>query len=85
VPNRPVLVKAKFVYSAEDMAWKTYDYYQLPDHVFLSPNGFVDPSTPSDDTYGVETAGFPLVQDPFSSVDLSSVLVDDSFRNRIED
>ena len=85
VPNRPVLVKAKFVYSAEDMAWKTYDYYQLPDHVFLSPNGFVDPSTPSDDTYGVETAGFPLVQDPFSSVDLSPVLVDDSFRNRIED
>jgi hypothetical protein len=32
----------------------------------------------------VETAGFPLVQDPFSNYDLSPVLVDDSFRNRID-
>ena len=83
VPNRPVLIKAKFVYSEEEKTWKTYDYYQLPDCIFLSPNGFVDPSRPSDETYGVETAGFPLVQDPFSNYDLSAVLVDDSFRNRI--
>lgn len=83
VPNRPVLIKAKFVYSEEEKIWKTYDYYQLPDCIFLSPNGFVDPSRPSDETYGVETAGFPLVQDPFSNYDLSAVLVDDSFRNRI--
>jgi len=83
VPNRPVLVRARFVYSAEEKEWKTYDYYQLPDCVFLSPNGFVDPSRPSDDTSGVETAGFPLVQDPFSGYDLSPVLVDDSYRNRI--
>ena len=83
VPNRPVLIKAKFVYSEEEQTWKTYDYYQLPDCIFLSPNGFVDPSRPSDETYGVETAGFPLVQDPFSNYDLSAVLVDDSFRNRI--
>ena len=83
VPNRPVLIKAKFVYSDEEKTWKTYDYYQLPDCIFLSPNGFVDPSRPSDETYGVETAGFPLVQDPFSNYDLSPVLVDDSFRNRI--
>lgn len=83
VPNRPVLIKAKFVYSDEEQTWKTYDYYQLPDCIFLSPNGFVDPSRPSDETYGVETAGFPLVQDPFSNYDLSAVLVDDSFRNRI--
>lgn len=83
VPNRPVLIKARFVYSEEEHTWKTYDYYQLPDCIFLSPNGFVDPSRPSDETYGVETAGFPLVQDPFSNYDLSAVLVDDSFRNRI--
>ena len=83
VPNRPVLIKARFVYSAEDQTWKTYDYYQLPDCIFLSPNGFVDPSRPSDETGGVETAGFPLVQDPFSNYDLSPVLVDESFRNRI--
>jgi hypothetical protein len=83
VPNRPVLVKARFVYSAEDREWKTYDYYQLPDCIFLSPNGFVDPSRPSDETGGVETAGFPLVQDPFSGYDLSPVLVDDEYRNRI--
>ena len=85
VPNRPVLIKAKFVYSADEKAWKTYDYYQLPDCIFLSPNGFVDPASPGDDTYGVETAGFPLVQDPFSNLDLSPVLVDDSFHNRIDE
>ena len=84
VPNRPVLIKARFVYSGDEKTWKTYDYYQLPDCIFLSPNGFVDPGRPSDETYGVETAGFPLVQDPFSNYDLSPVLVDDRFRNRID-
>lgn len=84
VPNRPVLYKAKFVYSGEDKTWKTYDYYQIPDCVFLSPSGFVNPDNRSENTYGVETAGFPLMQDPFSNYDLSPVLVDDSFRNRID-
>jgi hypothetical protein len=84
VPNRPVIVRAKFVYSADEHMWKTYDYYQMPDCIFLSPNGFVDPGRPSDDTYGVETAGFPLVQDPFSDYNLSPVMVDDTFRNRID-
>lgn len=83
VPNRPVLYKAKFVYSADDKEWKTYGYYQIPDCIFLSPGGFVDPAMRSNDTYGVETAGFPLIQDPFSNYDLSPVLVDDEFRNRI--
>lgn len=83
VPNRPVLVKAKFVYSEEDKSWKQYGYYQLPDCIFLSPGGFVDPSDRSSNTYGVETAGFPLVQDPFSTYDMSPVLVDDEYRNRI--
>lgn len=83
VPNRPVLYKAKFVYSEKDGEWKTYGYYQIPDCIFLSPSGFVDPSNPSDNTFGVETAGFPLIQDPFSNYDLSPVMVDDTFRNRI--
>lgn len=83
VPNRPVLYKAKFVYSADDREWKTYGYYQIPDCVFLSPGGFVDPSMRPNDTYGVETSGFPLVQDPFSRYDMSPVLVDDEYRNRI--
>ena len=83
VPNRPVLYKAKFVYSAAEKTWKTYDYYQIPDCIFLSPSGFVDPSDRSGKAYGVETAGFPLVQDPFSAYDMSPVMVDDSYRNRI--
>ena len=83
VPNRPVLYKAKFVYSAKDQEWKTYGYYQIPDCIFLSPGGFVDPAAPSDNTFGVETAGFPLMQDPFSNYDLSPVMVDETFRNRI--
>lgn len=83
VPNRPVLIKARFVYSEETKSWMTYDYYQVPDCIFLSPNGFVDPNRPSDETYGVETAGFPLMQDPFSGYDLSPVMVDDNYRNRI--
>lgn len=83
VPNRPVLYKAKFVYSALEKRWKTYDYYQIPDCIFLSPSGFVDPSDRSGNAYGVETAGFPLVQDPFSGYDMSPVLVDETYRNRI--
>ena len=78
-----MLYKAKFVYSADDKEWKTYGYYQIPDCIFLSPGGFVDPSMRSKDTYGVETAGFPLVQDPFSVYDMSPVMVDEEFRNRI--
>lgn len=83
VPNRPVLYKAKFVYSADEKEWKTYGYYQIPDCIFLSPGGFIDPTMRSNDTYGVETAGFPLVQDPFSMYDMSPVMVDEEFRNRI--
>lgn len=89
VPNRPVFYKAKFIYSRDAKAWKTYDYYQVPDHVFLSPKGFVDPSVRNEvegDTYGsdgpfsgVQTAGFPLMQDPFGGMDMNAVRL-----NRIE-
>ena len=66
VPDRPVCYKARFIYSKAEGRWKTYDYYQLPDHVFLSPHGFVDPETQ-------ESAGFPLYQNPFSDYDLSAI------------
>ena len=89
VPNRPVFYKAKFIYSRDAGEWKTYDYYQVPDHVFLSPKGFVDPSIRNDsegDSYGsdsgfsgVQTAGFPLMQDPFGGLDMGAVRM-----NRIE-
>lgn len=89
VPNRPVFYKAKFIYSKEAGEWRTYDYYQIPDHVFLSPKGFVDPSirnSTDGDSYGddgpfsgVQTAGFPLMQDPFGGLNMNAVLL-----NRIE-
>jgi len=87
VPNRPVFYKAKFIYSRDAKAWKTVDYYQIPDHIFLSPKGFVDPSVRGEDGVygnsdpfsGVETAGFPLMQDPFGGMDLSPIKL-----NRIE-
>lgn len=83
IPNRPVFYKARFIYSASHGEWKTYDYYQVPDHVFLAPRGFVDPSLrgPDDGTYpGMETAGFPLMQDPFGGMDMRRLRM-----NRIED
>ena len=82
VPDRPVCYKARFIYSKKEQRWKTYDYYQLPDHIFLSPNGFVDPSQP--EAYGVQTGGFPLYQNPFSSYDLSAIHVDENYRNQLQ-
>lgn len=89
IPNRPVFYKAKFIYSRETQEWRTYDYYQVPDHVFLSPKGFVDPSIRNEtegDSYGsdgafsgVQTAGFPLMQDPFGGLDMTAIRL-----NRIE-
>lgn len=81
VPDRPVCYKARFIYSKTEGRWKTYDYYQFPDHIFLSPNGFVDPTDPK--AYGVETAGFPLYQNPFSNYDLSAIHTTPNYRNQI--
>ena len=80
VPNRPVFYKARFIYSKSSKEWKTYDYYQVPDHVFLSPAGFVDPSERKEGYSGVETAGFPLMQDPFGGISLGRVMW-----NRVQD
>ena len=81
VPNRPVMYRATFVYSAADKQWKLYDYYQLPDHVFIGPVGFVDPtnkgilddSRPGNEYKGYETAGFPMFADPFEKTSLEPV------------
>lgn len=83
VPDRPVMYKARFIYSKDEGMWKTYDYYQFPDHVFLSPGGFVDPMD-KDGEYGVETAGFPLYQDPFCKYDLTPVKVTPEYRNQLK-
>lgn len=81
VSNRPVMYRATFVYSASEKQWKVYDYYQLPDHVFIGPVGFVDPtnkgimddSRPGNDYKGYETAGFPMFADPFEKTSLEPV------------
>lgn len=81
VPNRPVMYRASFVYSATDGKWKLFDYYQLPDHVFIGPVGFVDPTNkgimddtrPGNEYRGYETAGFPMFADPFEKTSLEPV------------
>ena len=99
IPNRPVCYKAKFIYSKKTNSWKTLDYYQLPDHMFVGPIGFIDPNNASNSETvdgdeagsqytGLETAGFPLYQDPFSNFDLTPYKFSDSdsynnFHNRI--
>lgn len=83
VPDRPVVYKASFIYSASEERWKTYDYYQFPDHILLSPMGFVDPM--SREAYDVQSAGFPLFANPFSNYDLSPIHVSDNYKNQIQE
>ena len=86
IPDKPVHYRATFIYNATDKKWHTLDYYQLPDHLFVGPVGFIDPQNPSNldinndalgninpnaQFIGYETAGFPMFQDPFSNSDLS--------------
>lgn len=81
VPNRPVMYRATFVYSVSAGQWKLYDYYQIPDHVFIGPVGFVDPTNkgimddarPGNEYKGYETAGFPMFADPFEKTSLRPV------------
>lgn len=85
IPDKPVCYRATFVYSSAEKRWMVLDYYQLPDHVFVGPIGFIDPQSPSNPDInnelmginpnasfiGYETAAFPLFQDPFSSTNLT--------------
>lgn len=91
IPDKPVCYRATFVYSKARETWMLFDYYQLPDHIFLGPVGFIDPNNPANldinaDTIGdinpnaafigYETAGFPLFQDPFTTTRLTPYRVD---------
>lgn len=86
VPDKPVCYRATFKYSEADQKWCLFDYYQLPDHIFVGPVGFIDPQNPANldindevigninpnaMNIGYETAAFPMFQDPFSNVDLT--------------
>ena len=96
IPDKPVVYRATFVYSATQNTWLTYDYYQLPDHVFVGPVGFIDPQNPGncdvnglndinpDATHlGYETCAFPTYVDVFSNPDLSPYKSSDgTFYNR---
>lgn len=88
IPDKPVCYRATFMYSKMEGKWITLDYYQLPDHIFMGPVGFIDPQNPGNlelnnevvgdinpnaQNIGYETGAFPLFQDPFSDTDLSPV------------
>ena len=97
IPDKPVCYRVTFIYSAEEKRWMVLDYYQLPDHIFVGPVGFIDPQSPSNPDInnelmginpnasfiGYETAAFPLFQDPFSDTNLSPYRfnTDDDYTN----
>jgi hypothetical protein len=80
IPDKPVIYRATFVYSSTERNWVTMDYYQLPDHVFMGPVGYVDPQNPGNQDIspdmsdinpnakfvGYETGAFPTFTDIFS-------------------
>ena len=88
IPDKPVVYRATFVYSKHHNEWLCMDYYQLPDHVFTGPVGFIDPANPANKDLsdemngdilpnashiGYESAAFPTFNDVFSGVDLNPV------------
>ena len=96
IPDKPVVYRATFMYSASQNAWLTYDYYQMPDHVFMGPVGYIDPQNPGNldvnglnginpdaNHLGYETCAFPAYVDVFSNPDLSPYKSSDgAFYNR---
>jgi len=91
IPDKPVIYRATFVYSSAERSWITLDYYQLPDHIFMGPVGFVDPTNPSNTDIngtgsginpnakfiGYETGALPMFTDMFSKPDLSPIRLSD--------
>lgn len=86
IPDRPVCYRATIIYSDAEKRWNVLDYYQLPDHIFVGPVGFIDPQSPANldinndvigninpnaSFIGYETAAFPMFQDPFSNTNLT--------------
>ena len=98
IPDKPVVYRATFIFSAVQNGWTLYDYYQMPDHVFVGPVGFIDPQNPAHPDYnspelsninpsaahiGYETCALPTYVDVFSNPDLSPYKSSDgSFFNR---
>lgn len=98
IPDKPVVYRATFMYSKPQRAWILHDYYQLPDHVFVGPVGFIDPQNPANPDYnspelsninpnathiGYETCAFPTYVDVFSNPDLRPYKSSDgTFYNR---
>lgn len=98
IPDKPVVYRATFMYVKAQNDWITYDYYQLPDHVFVGPIGFIDPQNPGNLDFnsselshinpnaafiGYETCAFPTYVDVFSHPNLSPYKPgNDTFYNR---
>lgn len=95
IPDKPVVYRATFMYLSAHKAWSMLDYYQLPDHVFVGPIGFIDPSNPGNADIaingmnpnaahiGYETSALPTYVDVFSQPNLSPYRSSDgSFFNR---
>lgn len=96
IPDKPVVYRATFIFSASQKSWVMMDYYQLPDHVFVGPIGFIDPANPATtDMYvkgidpdaghiGYETTALPTYVDVFSKPDLNPYKSSDgTFFNRM--
>lgn len=83
IPDKPVVYRATFTYLSANKSWTMLDYYQLPDHVFVGPVGFIDPTNPGNsDMYidginpdashiGYETSALPTYVDVFSQPNLT--------------
>lgn len=95
IPDKPVVYRATFTYLSSNKSWAMLDYYQLPDHVFVGPIGFIDPTNPGNpDRYidgmnpdashiGYETSALPTYVDVFSQPNLAPYRSSDgSFFNR---
>lgn len=96
IPDVPVIYRATFIFSKLKNKWICLDYYQLPDHIFMGPVGFIHPQNPgsldiNNDVIGeinpnakfigYETGAFPTFSDIFSNPNLSPYMVNDSNNN----
>jgi len=93
IPDKPVIYRATFIFSESQNKWITLDYYQLPDHIFMGPVGFVDPQNPGNidvnndvigeinpnaKFVGYDTAAFPTFVDVFSNPNLTPYRVNEN-------
>jgi hypothetical protein len=98
IPDKPVVYRATYVYSSSERSWVTLDYYQLPDHIFMGPVGYIDPQNPSNDDIsqeisdinpnakfiGYETGAFPTFTDIFSDTKLNPIRLSEDDLNEFK-